>query len=92
MEVFSEGLGCCNKTEITFELKVKVKPVFKARRKVPLSSLELVEIELQILEDIRVIKKVDYSDWATPTVYVKKRNKLRVCADFSVGIVIYVLG
>ena len=85
-EVSSEGPGCYNKTELMFELKDKVKPVFKARRKVPLSSLEFVENELQRLEDIGVIKKVDYSDWASPMVYMKKRNKLRICADFSAGL------
>ena len=81
-EVFSEGLACCNKTDVTFEQKDKVKSILKARRKVPLLSLELVENELQRLEDIRVIKKVDNFDWASPVVYGKKTNKLRVCVDF----------
>ena len=34
-----------------------------------------------------VISKVDYSDWAAPTVYVKKKNKkIQVCADISTGL------
>ena len=32
--VFSEGLGVCTKTEVNFELKQNVKPVFKPKRNV----------------------------------------------------------
>ena len=31
-QIFSEGLGCCTKTEARFEIKEKVKPVFKPKR------------------------------------------------------------
>ena len=34
-----------------------------------------------------VISKIDYSDWATPMVYVKKKNKkIWVFVDFSTGL------
>ena len=86
-QVFANKLGCCTKTEVRFKLKDNVKPVFKPKRKVPFSSLETIDEELQRLEENRVIKKVDYSEWASPTVYVKKKNnKIRVCADFSTGL------
>ena len=81
-KVFVDELGCCTKTEVRFELKDNVKPVFKPKRKVPFSSLETIDRELQRLEENGVIKNVDYSEWASPTVYVKK-NKIRVFADFS---------
>ena len=43
--------------------------------------------ELEQLEKMRIISKIDYPDWAAPTVYVKKKNeKIRVCADFSTGL------
>ena len=30
---------------------------------------------------------MDYSDWSAPTVYMKmKRNKIRVCADYFMGL------
>ena len=70
-----------------FELKDNVKPVFKPKRKVPFSSLETIDKELRRLEENGVIKKVDYSEWASPSVYVKKKNnEIRVCADFSTGL------
>ena len=84
---FSEGLGVCTKTEVNFELKQNVKPVFKPKRNVPFSSKEDIEIELQRLQENGVVEKVDYSEWASPTVYVTKKNKkIRVCADFSTGL------
>ena len=83
-KVFADKLGCCTKTEVRFELKDNVKPIFKPKRKVPFSSLERIDKELRRLEENGVIKKVNYSEWASPTVYVKKKNnKIRVCADFS---------
>ena len=34
-----------------------------------------------------VLSKVDNSDWASPTGYIKKKSKeIRVCADFSTGL------
>ena len=64
-----------------------MKPVFKPKRNVPFSSKEDIEIEQQRLQENGVVKKVDYSNWANPIVYVKKKNKkIRVCADFSTGL------
>ena len=86
-KVFADELGCCMKTEVRFELKDNVKPVFKPKRKVPFSSLETIDKELRRLEENGVIKKVLYSEWASPTIYVKKKNhKIRVCMDFSTGL------
>ena len=86
-KVFADELGCCMKTEVKFKLKDNVKLVFKPKRKVPFSSLETINKELRRLEENGVIKKVNYSEWASPTVYVKKKNnKIRVCVDFSTGL------
>ena len=75
------------KTEVRFELKDNVKPIFNPKRKVSFSLLETIDKELWRLEENEVIKKVDYSEWALPTVYVKKKsNKIRVYVDFSTGL------
>ena len=46
----------------------------------------MIDKELQRLEKLGVIKNVDYSEWTLPTVYVKNKNKIRVCTDFSTGL------
>ena len=74
-KVFADELGCCTKTEVRFELKDNVKLIFKPKRKVPFSSLETIDKELRRLEENGVIKKVDYSEWASPTVYTEKNKK-----------------
>ena len=85
--VFSEGLGHCVKTEAKFKLKENATPVFKPKRNVPFSSMDAIEKELERLQEMGVIEKVDHTDWASPTVYVKKKNhKIRVCADYSTGL------
>eukprot|EP00106_Octopus_bimaculoides_P019064 XP_014786506.1 PREDICTED: uncharacterized protein K02A2.6-like [Octopus bimaculoides] len=49
--------------------------------------IEQVNKELERFESLGIIEKTDYSDWAAPTLYIKKKNnKLRVCADFSTGL------
>ena len=70
-EVVLEGLGCCNKIEVTFELKDKVKPDFIV--------IGIHKKRITMMEDIGVIKKVDYSDWASPTDNVKKKQVESMC-------------
>ena len=34
-----------------------------------------------------ILSKVEFSEWAAPTVYIRKKSKeIRVCADFSTGL------
>ena len=66
-KIFADELGCYMKTEVRFELKDNVKPIFKPKRKVSFSSLETIDKESQRLEENGVIKKVDYSEWASTT-------------------------
>lgn len=41
-------------------------------------------MRLTDLKKMGVLSKVDYSDWALPTVYIKKKSKeIYVCEDFS---------
>ena len=80
----SSGLGTCIKAKTKFKVKENATPVFSPKRSVPLVALDPINKELERLEDLGVISKVDYSEWALPTVYMKKKNnKIHVYADFS---------
>ena len=82
-DVFSGGLGRCNKMAVKLELKNDSQPVFKKNRNVSSASLTHIDKELQRLEQMGVISKIQYK-WAAPAVYIKKKsNEIRVRADFS---------
>ena len=86
-DVFSGGLGKCTKVVAKFETKPNQQPIFRKKRNVPYAAVDQINEELDRLETMGVISKVDHSDWTSPTVYVNKRNKqIRVCADFSTGL------
>ena len=79
-EIFSEGLGFYSIAKAKFEVKEIVMPVFClfvclfSKRPVPYASIEIIDKKLERLEKLGVIEKTDYSSWATPIVYVKKKN------------------
>ena len=58
--------------------------VFRLKRKVPFATEVSISKELDRLEEIDMLTKTDYCEWASSTVYVKEKNyKIRTCADFS---------
>ncbi|XP_055522978.1 uncharacterized protein K02A2.6-like [Wyeomyia smithii] len=86
-EVFTNTLGFCNKTPIKLVLKGTPKPVFRPKRPVAYSMQSVVEDELNRLQSLGILKKVDFADWAAPIVVVRKPNgTVRICADFSTGL------
>ncbi|XP_029638058.1 uncharacterized protein K02A2.6-like [Octopus sinensis] len=68
-----------------FQIKEHAIPVFKPKRMVSFAAIKHVNGELDRLEEIGVIQKVEHAKWAM--VCIKKtNNKIRVCADFSTGL------
>ena len=57
---FSDGLGRCNKMAVKLELKNDNQPVFKKKRNVPFVSLTHIDKDLQRLEQMGVISKIQY--------------------------------
>ena len=54
-------------------------------RSVPFAIKDAVAQEIQRLESVRILKKVEFSRWATPVVPVPKRDgSFRICGDFKV--------
>ena len=86
-EVFTPGLVKCTKMAAELKLKQNMKPVFIRKRNVPFASLDKINQELDRLENVRILSKTEYNQWAVPIVYVKKKSgEIRVCADFSTGL------
>ena len=69
------------------KLKKNAQPVFRKKRNIPFAAIDKIDKELERLTQCGVLSKVDYSDWAAPVVYVKKKSgEIRVRADFSTGL------
>lgn len=82
--VFVDDLGKCTKTRASIHLRENTKPIFHNFRPIPFAVRKKVEEELSRLVDIGVLRKIDYSEWATPIVVVNKPNgKVRICGDFK---------
>ena len=74
---------------VTAQLKLKsdASPKFFQPRSVPFAIRDAVGAEIDRLEKMGILEKVDHSDWATPIVPVpKKDGKFRICGDYKVTI------
>lgn len=82
-EVFSSELGCYKGPPVRFELNDD-QPRSLPPRIVPMALREPVEKELAKLEAQGILVRLDYSDWATPIVPVKKSDgTIRICGDYK---------
>ena len=79
-------LGTLKGVEVTLHVDDK-KPVFIKARTVPFAIQDSHNATLDKLEAESVIRKVTYSNWASPTVPVRKPDgSIRICADYSATI------
>ena len=80
-----KGLGLIKDVEYKIRLKPDAVPVVHPPRKVPAKVRPLLKDELDRMEKMNVIEKVNPpTDWVNSLVVVrKKNNKLRVCMDPS---------
>ena len=86
-EVFSAGLGKCTKIKAKFELKENIRPIFRRKRNLPFAATEKINKGQDRLVNMGILSKVEFSRWAAPTVYIRKKSKeIRICADFSTGL------
>ena len=85
--VFDKGLGTIQGFKADIKLQDGAEPVFYKARPVPYALRQNVEEELDRLESLGVVKKVERSDWASPIVGVpKKDGSIRICDDFKVSV------
>ncbi|KAK0419802.1 hypothetical protein QR680_014328 [Steinernema hermaphroditum] len=79
--------GHCRTMKAQLTLKKDAKPKFCRPRPVPFHAEATIDEELDRLQAMGTLSKIQTSSWAAPIVVVKKANgKLRVCADFSTGL------
>ena len=53
----------CTKAKVKFKVKENATPVFRSKRSVPFVALDPIYKELERLDNLGVISKVDYSEW-----------------------------
>ena len=86
-EIFRDELGKCKQIKAKLHVKPNTVPKFYCPRPIPLALKEKVEEDLNRLERLGVISKVETSEWATPTVPVRKPNgSVRLCGGYKVTI------
>ena len=83
-EVFKEELGRCSMKKAEFRINEGSCQIFCRLRKIPFTLKKAVDTELDCLVQAGVLKKVDYSHWASPIVIMHKKNgTVRICFDFK---------
>ena len=85
--VFTDELGTIKNHKAKLSVAQSATPKFHRPRSVPFAMKNAVEDELDRLENIGVLEKVTFSEWAAPIVCVpKKDGRVRICGDYKVTI------
>ena len=85
--VFKPGLGTVKGITAKLEIKPDARPKFCKARPVPYDLQQAVEAEYNRLESEGIVERVEFSEWATPMVYVPKADgTTRSCGDYSVTV------
>ena len=83
-ELFDDTLGTMKDYTATLRVKDSARPKFHKPRPVPFAVWEAVSKELDRLEKLRILEKVEHSQWAEPIVPVPKSNgQFRICGDYQ---------
>ncbi|XP_055605012.1 uncharacterized protein LOC129753241 [Uranotaenia lowii] len=83
-DVFSEKPGMLTGPPASVHLKPGVTPVFAKARDVPLALKAQYAAEIDQKLASGIYERVDYSEWASPThIVVKKNGKLRITGNYK---------
>ena len=90
-EIFADELGCISDCIAKVHLREDAIPKCMPSRPVPYAIRAKVDQELDRLEKEGIIERVDFAEWASPIVIVKKKNgDIRMSADFKITINKYI--
>ena len=85
--VFDDKLGTVIGVKASLKTKPDTIPKFFKYRSVPYALKSQIGDELKRLEQLGIIEKVDYSEWAAPVVPVRKPDgSIRLCGDYKITI------
>ena len=83
-DVFKEELGKLQGTSAKIYVERNATPRFEKARPVPFAIRQKVEQELDRLQALGIVQPVQFSDWASPIVPVRKLDgTVRICGDFK---------
>lgn len=81
-ELFSPELGLVKNQTHTVTLRHHIPPVQAKLRRLPITLRESVSAEIQRLERLDIIERINASEWVSPIVVVKKKDGgIRMCVD-----------
>ena len=84
---FKEGLGELRDVRVKLHIDGDMQPRFHRARQVPFAIRKKVEEELEQLQTQRVIRPVQFVEWAAPIVPVMKGDgRVRTCGEYKVTI------
>ena len=84
--IVKEGVGLCT-VKAQLHVKPDCTPRFFKPRSLPFAYRQPMEADLARMVATGVLEPIDTAKWAAPIVVVPKPGgKLRICADFSVGV------
>ena len=85
--MLSDELGTLNSMTVKLHVQPNCVPKFHKARPVPFSIKEALGQEIDRLEAMGILEKVNHSEWAAPVVAVPKGNgQLRLCGDYKVTV------
>ena len=82
--LFEEELGTLQGIQAKLSLKPDATPKYCKARSGPHALREAIEQDLERLENLGVLEKVHFREWASPIVAVPKSdNSVRTCSDYK---------
>ncbi|XP_068150236.1 uncharacterized protein [Drosophila tropicalis] len=83
-DLFSSELGRFRGPPVSLHINTDATPVRLPARRIPFAIQELYEEEIDRLCSQGILVPIEYSDWATPTVpVIKKDGTIRICGDYK---------
>ena len=86
-DIFQNGLGTIKGISARIVVEERATPRFCRPHPVPFALRSKVDKELERLESMGVLEKVEFADWAAPIVPVLKDDgNVRICGDYKMTI------